>query len=155
MSGGSRGIGLAIAEKLASEGANVAFVAKTDAPDPRLPGTIHTAAAAIEAAGGNALPILGDIRDEESVASAVEKTVAQFGGIDICINNASAINLSAPGDLPIKRFDLMLNINARGAFAVSQACLPHLRKSDRAHILSLSPPLDSDPKWLATHAPYT
>jgi NAD(P)-dependent dehydrogenase (short-subunit alcohol dehydrogenase family) len=155
MSGGSRGIGLAIAEKLASEGANIAFVAKTDTPDPRLPGTIHTAAASIEAAGGNALPILGDIRDEDSVASAVEKTVAQFGGIDICINNASAINLSAPGELPITRFDLMLNINARGAFAVSQACLPHLRNSDRAHILSLSPPLDSDPKWLATHAPYT
>ncbi|MCX6394181.1 MAG: NAD(P)-dependent oxidoreductase [Solirubrobacterales bacterium] len=155
MSGGSRGIGLAIAEKLASEGANIAFIAKTDTPDPRLPGTIHTAAASIEAAGGNALPILGDIRDEDSVASAVEKTVAQFGGIDICINNASAINLSAPGELPIKRFDLMLNINARGAFAVSQACLPHLRNSDRAHILSLSPPLDSDPKWLATHAPYT
>lgn len=155
MSGGSRGIGEAIAVKLASEGANVALIAKTDEPDPRLPGTIHTAAAAIEEAGGKALPIVGDIRDEESVAAAVAKTVETFGGIDICINNASAINLSTPGDLPIKRYDLMLDINARGTFVVSQACLPHLRKSDRAHILSLSPPLDNDPKWLSAHAPYT
>jgi len=155
MSGGSRGIGEAIAVKLASEGANVALIAKTDTPDPRLPGTIHTAAAAIEEAGGKALPIVGDIRDEQSVADAVASTVAEFGGIDICINNASAINLSPPGDLPIKRYDLMLDINARGTFVVSQACLPHLRESDRAHILSLSPPLDNDPKWLATHAPYT
>jgi len=155
MSGGSRGIGLAIAEKLGSEGANVAIVAKTDTPDPRLPGTIHTAAAAIEAAGGKALPIVGDIRDEDSVASAVEKTVAEFGGIDICINNASAINLSKPADVPVKRYDLMLDINCRGAFVVMQTCLPHLRKSDRAHILSLCPPLDPDPKWLANHAPYT
>jgi NAD(P)-dependent dehydrogenase (short-subunit alcohol dehydrogenase family) len=155
MSGGSRGIGEAIAVKLASEGANVALVAKTDTPDPRLPGTIHTAAAALEAAGGKALPIVGDIRDEGSVAAAVEKTVEAFGGIDICINNASAINLAKPADLPIKRYDLMLDINARGAFAVMQACIPHLRESDRAHILSLSPPLDNDPTWLAQHAPYT
>lgn len=155
MSGGSRGIGLAIAEKLGSEGANVAIVAKTDTPDPRLPGTIHTAAAAIEAAGGKALPIVGDIRDEDSVASAVEKTVAEFGGIDVCINNASAINLAKPADVPVKRYDLMLDINCRGAFVVMQSCLPHLRKSDRAHILSLCPPLDTDRKWLANHAPYT
>lgn len=155
ISGGSRGIGEAIAVKLASEGANIALIAKTDTPDPRLPGTIHTAAAAIEAAGGKALPIVGDIRDEQSVADAVEKAVEVFGGIDICINNASAINLAKPADLPIKRYDLMLDINARGAFAVMQACIPHLRESDRAHILSLSPPLDNDPKWLAQHAPYT
>ncbi|MEI6446432.1 MAG: NAD(P)-dependent oxidoreductase [Actinomycetes bacterium] len=155
ISGGSRGIGEAIAVKLASEGANIALIAKTDTPDPRLPGTIHTAAAAIEAAGGKALPIVGDIRDEQSVADAVEKAVEAFGGIDICINNASAINLAKPADLPIKRYDLMLDINARGAFAVMQACIPHLRESDRAHILSLSPPLDNDPKWLAQHAPYT
>ena len=155
MSGGSRGIGLAIAEKLSSEGANVTIVAKTDTPDPRLPGTIHTAAEAIEAAGGKALPILGDIRDEESVAAAVAKTVDTFGGIDICINNASAINLAQPADVPLKRYDLMLDINARGAFAVMQACLPHLRNSDHAHILSLCPPIDTDRKWLANHAPYT
>jgi NAD(P)-dependent dehydrogenase (short-subunit alcohol dehydrogenase family) len=155
MSGGSRGIGLAIAVKLAAQGANVAIVAKTDKPDPRLPGTIHTAAAEIEAAGGKALPILGDIRDEDSVTAAVERTVETFGGIDICVNNASAINLSTPADLPIKRYDLMQDINARGTFVVTQACLPHLRKSDRAHVLTLSPPLNNDRKWLASHAPYT
>ncbi len=155
MSGGSRGIGLAIAEKLASEGANVALVAKTDTPDPRLPGTIHTAAEAIEAAGGKALPIVGDIRDEASVEAAVAKAVDTFGGIDICLNNASAINLSPMADLPVKRLDLMLDINVRGTFAVTQACLPHLRESDHAHILSLCPPLNPDPKWLTMHAPYT
>ncbi|MCX6387570.1 MAG: SDR family oxidoreductase [Solirubrobacterales bacterium] len=155
MSGGSRGIGLAIAEKLGSEGANVAIMAKTDKADPRLPGTIHSAAEAIEAAGGKALPILGDIRDEAAVVEAVEKTAAHFGGIDICINNASAINLATPAELPVKRLDLMMQINVRGAFVVTQACMPHLRKSDRAHVLSLSPPLDPDRKWLATHAPYT
>ncbi|MEI6664083.1 MAG: NAD(P)-dependent oxidoreductase [Actinomycetes bacterium] len=155
MSGGSRGIGLAIAEKLASEGANIALIAKTDKPDPRLPGTIHTAAEAIEAAGGKALPIVGDIRDEQSVLAAVAKTVETFGGIDICLNNASAINLSAPGELPSKRYDLMMDINSRGTFVVTQACIPHLRESSSAHVLTLSPPLDPDPKWLATHAPYT
>lgn len=155
MSGGSRGIGLAIAKKLAEGGASVAIVAKTDEPDPRLPGTIHTAAEEIEQAGGKALPIVGDIRDEAAVTTAVEKTVAEFGGIDFCINNASAINLSPMGDLPLKRFDLMLNINVRGTFAVTQACLPHLRESDHAHVLSLSPPIDPDPKWLEMHAPYT
>lgn len=155
MSGGSRGIGLAIAERLGSEGANVAIVAKTDQPDPRLPGTIHTAAEAIEAAGGSALPIVGDIRDEDAVVAAVERTVDHFGGIDICVNNASAINLAGPDSLPVKRYDLMLDINTRGTFVVTQACLPHLRRSDHAHVLTLSPPIDNDPKWLATHAPYT
>lgn len=155
ISGGSRGIGLAIAERLASGGANVALIAKTDEPDPRLPGTVHTAAEAIEAAGGKALPIVGDIRDEEAVKAAVERAVEEFGGIDFCINNASAINLSPPGELPVKRYDLMLDINARGTFVVTQACLPYLRESDRAHVLSLSPPIDPNPKWLETHAPYT
>lgn len=155
MSGGSRGIGLAIAKKLAEGGASVAIVAKTDEPDPRLPGTIHTAAEEIEAAGGKALPIVGDIRNEESVHTAVERTVAEFGGIDICVNNASAINLSPMGDLPLKRFDLMLDINVRGTFVVTQACLPHLRVSGSGHVLTLSPPVDPDPKWLAVHAPYT
>jgi citronellol/citronellal dehydrogenase len=155
MSGGSRGIGLAIAKRLASEGANVAFVAKTDQPHPKLPGTIHTAAAEIEEAGGKALPILGDVRDEAQVAAAVEQAVERFGGIDICVNNASAINLAPMGDLPPKRFDLMLDINVRGTFVVTQACLPHLRESDHAHVLTLSPPLSLDPRWLNGHSAYT
>ena len=155
MSGGSRGIGLAIAVRAARDGANVALVAKTDQPDPRLPGTIHTAAEEIEAAGGTALPIVGDVRDEESVASAVHKTVERFGGIDIVVNNASAINLSNIGDLPPKRYDLMLDINARGTFVLTSLALPHLAKSDNPHVLTLSPPLNMDRRWLATHAPYT
>jgi citronellol/citronellal dehydrogenase len=155
MSGGSRGIGLAIAKRLATEGANVAFVAKTDQPHPKLPGTIHTAAAEIEAAGGKALPILGDIRDETHVAAAVEQAVERFGGIDICVNNASAINLAPIGELPPKRYDLMLDINTRGTFVVTQACLPHLRASDHAHVLTLSPPLSLDPRWLKNHSAYT
>ncbi len=155
MSGGSRGIGLAIAERAARDGANVAIIAKTDTPDPRLPGTIHTAAQAIEAAGGHALPIVGDVREEDSVAAAVARTVEQFGGIDIVVNNASAINLSNIGDLPAKRYDLMLDINARGTFLLTSYALPHLAKSANAHVLTLSPPLDMDRKWLAEHAPYT
>ena len=155
MSGGSRGIGLAIAKRLAAEGANVAFVAKTDKPHPKLPGTIHTAAEEIEAAGGKALPILGDIRDEAQVAAAVEQAVERFGGIDVCVNNASAINLAPIGDLPPKRYDLMLDINTRGTFIVTQACLPHLRSSDHAHVLTLSPPLSLDPRWLKGHSAYT
>jgi citronellol/citronellal dehydrogenase len=155
MSGGSRGIGLAIAKRLAREGANVAFVAKTDQPHPKLPGTIHTAAAEIEEAGGAALPILGDVRDEDQVAAAVERAVERFGGIDVCINNASAINLAPMRDLPPKRYDLMLDINVRGTFVVTQACLPHLRASDHAHVLTLSPPLSLDPRWLANHSAYT
>ena len=155
MSGGSRGIGLAIAKRLASEGANVAFVAKTDQPHPKLPGTIHTAAAEIEQAGGKALPILGDVRDEAQVASAVERAVERFGGIDIAVNNASAINLAPMRDLPPKRYDLMLDINVRGTFVLTQACLPHLRASDHAHVLTLSPPLSLDPRWLNNHSAYT
>lgn len=155
LSGGSRGIGLAIAERLAAEGANVALIAKTDEPDPRLPGTIHTAAAAIEAAGGQALPIVGDIRFEDQVEAAVAKTVERFGGIDICINNASALNLSPMRDLPVKRFDLIQQINARGTYVVTRACLPHLRESDHAHVLTLSPPLSADPKWLVNCSAYT
>jgi citronellol/citronellal dehydrogenase len=154
MSGGSRGIGLAIAERLAGEGANVAIMAKTDKPHPKLPGTIHTAAEAIEAAGGRALPIVGDIRDENQVADAVEKTVKEFGGIDICVNNASAITLAPIGGLAVKQYDLMADIDTRGTFVVTQACLPHLRNSDNAHVLTLSPPLSTDPKWLAGYAPY-
>jgi citronellol/citronellal dehydrogenase len=155
MSGGSRGIGLAIATRLAQEGANVAFVAKTDQPHPKLPGTIHTAAAEIEAAGGKALPILGDVRDENQVAAAVAQTVERFGGIDICVNNASAINLAPMGELPPKRYDLMLEINTRGTFVVTQACLPHLRESSHAHVLTLSPPLSLDERWLKNHSAYT
>ena len=155
MSGGSRGIGLAIAKRLAAEGANVAIVAKTDQPHPKLPGTIHTAAEEIEAAGGKALPILGDVRDEEQVAAAVAKTVERFGGIDICVNNASAINLAPMSDLPPKRYDLMADINTRGTFVFTQACLPHLRDSDHAHVLTLSPPLSLDERWLKGHSAYT
>ncbi|MFN2563008.1 MAG: SDR family oxidoreductase, partial [Jatrophihabitans sp.] len=155
MSGGSRGIGLAIAVRAARDGANVAIIAKTDTPDPRLPGTIHSAAEEIEAAGGKALPILGDVRDDESVASAVAKTVDRFGGIDLVVNNASAINLANIGALPPKRYDLMLDINARGTFLLTSLALPHLAESANAHVLTLSPPLNMDRKWLAAHAPYT
>lgn len=155
MSGGSRGIGLAIALRAARDGANVAFIAKTAKTDPRIPGTVHTAAAEIEAAGGTALPIVGDIRDENTVAQAVKRTVDEFGSIDIVINNASAIALQGFGELPIKRYDLMLDINARGTFALTSAALPHLKRSPDARVLTLSPPLNPDPKWLAEHAPYT
>jgi citronellol/citronellal dehydrogenase len=155
MSGGSRGIGLAIAVRAARDGANIAIVAKTDQPDPRLPGTIHTAAEEIEAAGGAALPILGDVRDEDSVAAAVAQTVERFGGIDLVVNNASAINLANVGDLPPKRYDLMLDINARGTFILTSLALPHLAQSPNPHVLTLSPPLNMDRKWLAAHAPYT
>jgi citronellol/citronellal dehydrogenase len=155
MSGGSRGIGLAIAVRAARDGANVAIVAKTVDPDPRLPGTIHTAAAEIEAAGGTALPIVGDVRDEASLTAAVEQTVERFGGIDIVVNNASAINLSNIGDLPLKRYDLMQDINARGTFILTSLALPHLLRAENPHVLTLSPPLNLDRKWLAQHAPYT
>jgi citronellol/citronellal dehydrogenase len=155
MSGGSRGIGLAIAVRAARDGANVALIAKTDVPDPRLPGTIHTAAEAIEAAGGTALPIVGDVRDEDCVAAAVTRTVERFGGIDVVVNNASAINLANIGDLPVKRYDLMLDINARGTFLLTSLALPHLAQAENPHVLTLSPPLNMDRKWLALHAPYT
>ena len=159
VSGGSRGIGLAIALRAARDGANVALAAKTDAPNPKLPGTIHTAAAAIEAAGGRALPLVCDIRDEASVQAAVAATVAQFGGIDILVNNASAISLTGTLETPMKRFDLMFGVNVRGTFLCSQVCLPHLKASAAAgrnpHILTLSPPLNLDPKWFAPHVAYT
>ena len=155
MSGGSRGIGLAIAIAAAREGANIAILAKTDVPDPRLPGTIHTAAAEIEAAGGQALAIVGDVRDEESVEGAVAKTVERFGGIDIVINNASAINLAGSADLPMKRFDLMMGIEHRGTYLLTTKALPHLVNGVNPHILSLSPPVNLDPKWLGQHPGYT
>jgi citronellol/citronellal dehydrogenase len=147
ISGGSRGIGLEIAKVLARAGANIALIAKTDQPDPRLPGTIHTAADELRELGAEVEPIVGDIRDEGRVAEAVEQVAGRFGGIDLCINNASAINLSDVGTLPVKRFDLMMSVNVRGTFVVTQACLPHLRESDHAHVLTLSPPLNLDPAW--------
>jgi len=155
ITGGSRGIGLAIAVRAARDGANVALLAKTAEPDPRLPGTIHTAAAEIEAAGGKALPIVGDVRDEASVSDAVAQTVAAFGGIDICVNNASAISITPIEHTPVKRYDLMLNINARGTFLATQACIPHLKQGTNPHILTLSPPISMEPRWFGGHAPYT
>jgi citronellol/citronellal dehydrogenase len=155
ISGASRGIGLAIGVRAARDGANVALIAKTAEPHPKLEGTVHTAAQAIEDAGGKALPIVGDIRDEGSVAAAVAQTVERFGGIDVCVNNASAINLSPMLELPPKRYDLMQDINVRGTFVVTQACLPHLLESDNAHVLTLSPPLNLNPRWFANHVAYT
>lgn len=155
ITGGSRGIGLAIALKAASEGANIVIAAKTTEPHPQLPGTIYTAAAAIEAAGGKALPLQVDIRDEAQIDSAVEQTVATFGGIDILINNASAISLTPTLETPLKRYDLMQQVNTRGTFAVSQACLPVLLTADNPHILNLSPPLSLHPKWFKDHLAYT
>jgi citronellol/citronellal dehydrogenase len=155
ISGASRGIGLAIAIRAAQEGANVCLVAKTAEPDPRLPGTIYTAAEEIERAGGRALPVVGDIRDEGSVLDAVEKCIESFGGIDICINNASAINLSGTESLPMKRYDLMQDINTRGTFLVSKACIPHLKRAENPHVLALSPPLSMSPKWFGAHVAYT
>jgi citronellol/citronellal dehydrogenase len=155
MSGGSRGIGLAIAVRAARDGANVALLAKTDTPDPRLPGTIHTAADDIRAAGGRALPIVGDVRDDDDIARAVEATVAEFGGIDIVVNNASVINLSRTLELDPKRYDLMQDVNVRGTFMLSRAAIPHLKNGINPHILSLSPPLNLDPKWLGAHTGYT
>jgi citronellol/citronellal dehydrogenase len=155
ISGGSRGIGLAIAVKAAEDGANVALLAKTSDPHPKLAGTIHTAAAEIEAAGGKALPIVGDVRDEGSVKGAVAATVERFGGIDIVVNNASAIDLSDAESLAMKKFDLMQSINERGTFLLSRECVPHLRKGDNSHVLTLSPPLDMNPKWFKDHLAYT
>jgi citronellol/citronellal dehydrogenase len=155
MSGGSRGIGLAIAKRAARDGVKVALMAKTAEPHPRLPGTIYTAAEEIEAAGGEALPIAGDIRDADAVDAAVAQAVERFGGIDLVVNNASAINLSPMRDLEVKRFDLMQQINSRGTFVVTRACLPHLRESTHAHVLTLSPPLSADPRWLRGHSAYT
>jgi citronellol/citronellal dehydrogenase len=155
MSGGSRGIGLAIAVAVAREGARVALLAKTDEPHPKLPGTIHTAAEAIEEAGGEALPVVGDVRDEAQVDAFVAKAVERWGGVDVVVNNASAINLAPVAEVAAKRFDLMLDINVRGTLVLTRAALPHLRESDHAHVLTLSPPLTTDPKWLKGHAAYT
>ncbi|UIJ61179.1 NAD(P)-dependent oxidoreductase [Amycolatopsis acidiphila] len=155
MSGGSRGIGLAIATRAARDGANIVLLAKTDRPDPRLPGTVHTAVAEIEKAGGKGLAVVGDVRREEDVERVVSQAVETFGGIDIVVNNASAIALAPLGKLALKRYDLMLDINARGTFALTSAALPHLYDSDNPHVLTLSPPLNPDPVWLHQHAPYT
>lgn len=155
MSGGSRGIGLAIALRAARDGANVAIVAKTDTPHPKLEGTIHTAAAEIEAAGGHALPILGDVRSEESVQEAVDTTVERFGGIDIVVNNASAIDLSSTEDVSMKKYDLMQDINTRGSLLLAKTALPHLRASEHAHVLTLSPPINLNPRWAGAFLPYT
>jgi citronellol/citronellal dehydrogenase len=155
VSGGSRGIGLAIALRAARDGANVAIAAKTAEPHAKLKGTIYTAADEIRAAGGNALPILCDIREEAQVFNAVDKTVAEFGGIDICVNNASAISLTNSEMTDMKRFDLMNGINTRGTFMVSKYCIPHLKKAENAHILMLSPPLDMQAKWFEHSTAYT
>jgi len=155
ISGGSRGIGLAIAARAAADGANVAIAAKTAEPHPKLPGTIYTAARAIEAAGGRALAILCDIRDELQVVRAVQQTVETFGGIDICVNNASAIQLTGTLETDLKRYDLMNQVNARGTFLVGKTCIPHLKKAANPHILTLSPPLDMKARWFAPHLAYT
>jgi citronellol/citronellal dehydrogenase len=155
MSGGSRGIGLKIALRAARDGANVALIAKTAEPHPKLEGTIFTAADEIEAGGGEALARVGDVRDDASVAAAVEQTVARFGGIDICVNNASAIDLSGTESLSMKKYDLMQDINCRGTFLLGKTCIPHLRKAANPHILTLSPPLTLDPKWYSAHLGYT
>jgi len=155
MTGGSRGIGLAIALRAAADGANVVIAAKTVEPNPRLPGTIHSAAREIEAAGGQCLPVQCDIRDEAQIAKAVAGAVERFGGIDILVNNASAISLTGTLETPMKRFDLMFGINVRGTYATSQACIPHLRKASNPHILTLSPPLNLKPRWFKGHAAYT
>jgi citronellol/citronellal dehydrogenase len=148
ISGASRGIGLAIAKRAAADGANIALIAKTAEPHPKLPGTIYTAAKEIEEAGGQALPIVGDIRDSDMVVAAVAKAVTEFGGIDICVNNASAINLGSIIEVPMKRFDLMNGIQVRGTYAVSQACIPHMVGRANPHILTLSPPVLLEKKWL-------
>ena len=155
MSGGSRGIGLAIALRAARDGANVTLLAKTDQPHPRLPGTIHTAAEEIRSAGGQALPIVGDVRDDDDIARAVQGTIEEFGSIDIVVNNASVIDLSGTLELSPKKYDLMADVNVRGTFMLSRACVPHLRHSTNPHILSLAPPLNLDPKWLGAHTGYT
>lgn len=155
ISGGSRGIGKAIALRLAREGANIAIAAKTTNPHPKLEGTIYSAAAEIEALGVKALPLVCDIRSEEQIAAAVEETVKTLGGIDILVNNASAISLTPTEQTEAKRFDLMQGIQVRGTFLLSKACIPHLKKAGNAHILNLSPPLNLNPKWLGQHLAYT
>jgi citronellol/citronellal dehydrogenase len=155
VTGASRGIGLAIALRAARDGANVVIAAKTKVHHPKLPGTIHTAAAEIERAGGRALAVACDIRSEEQVNAAVEEGVRRFGGIDICVNNASAISLTGTLDTELKRFDLMAQVNARGTWLVSKACIPHLKRAANPHVLMLSPPLDMNAKWFRNHTAYT
>jgi citronellol/citronellal dehydrogenase len=155
VTGASRGIGLAIAQRAARDGANIAIVAKSSVPNPKLPGTIHSAAAEVEAAGGRALPLQCDIREEDQVRAAVAATIDVFGGIDILVNNASAIWLRGTLDTPMKRFDLMQQVNSRGSFLCAQACLPHLLQAPNPHILTLCPPPSLDPKWWAPHTAYT
>ena len=155
ITGASRGIGLAIALRAARDGANVAIAAKSGVPNPRLPGTIHSAAAEIEAAGGRALALQVDVREEAAVQEAVERTVAAFGGIDVLVNNASAIWLAGTAETPMKRFDLMHQVNTRGTFLCTQACLPHLSRSANPHVLMLAPPPTLAPRWYAPHVAYT
>jgi citronellol/citronellal dehydrogenase len=155
ITGASRGIGLAIGLRAARDGANIAILAKTSEPNPKLPGTVYSAAAEIEQAGGKALPLIVDIRFEEQVADAVKQTVARFGGIDILVNNASAIALTNTESTAMKRYDLMHQINTRGTFVCSQACVPHLRKAANPHVLNLSPPLNMETRWFAPHVAYT
>jgi citronellol/citronellal dehydrogenase len=155
ITGASRGIGLAIALRAARDGANIAIAAKTTEPHPKLPGTIYTAADEIEKAGGKALACVVDIRDETQIAAAVAKTVETFGGIDILVNNASAISLTGTLATPMKRYDLMHGVNVRGTFACSQACIPHLKKSSNPHILNNSPPLNLQARWFGPHVAYT
>jgi len=155
ITGASRGIGLAIGLRAARDGANVVIAAKTGEPNPKLPGTIYTAAKEIDEAGGKGLPLLCDIRFEEQVAAAVAKTVETFGGIDILVNNASAISLTGTEHTPMKRYDLMHQINTRGTFLCSQACIPHLKKAANPHILNISPPLNMETRWFQPHVAYT
>ena len=155
VTGASRGIGFAIALRAARDGANVAVAAKTAEPHPRLPGTIYSAAEEIERAGGRALPLIVDVRDEASVSAAVEAAASHFGGIDICVNNASAIQLTGTLQTEMKRYDLMQQVNARGSFLTSKLCIPHLKRAHNPHVLMLSPPLDMRPRWFANHVAYT
>jgi len=155
ITGASRGIGLAIAVRAARDGANIAVIAKTASPHPKLPGTIYTAAEEIEAAGGKALPLVVDVRDAEAIESAVAATVDCFGGIDICVNNASAIGLTRTMETDPKHYDLMHQINVRGTFLVSRACIPYLRRAENPHVVALSPPLNLHPQWLGAHVAYT
>ena len=154
MSGGSRGIGLAIALRAARDGARVAIIAKTEQPHPKLEGTIYSAAEEIRSAGGEALPIAGDVRDEQRVEAAIQQVVAEFGGIDICINNASAIDLSSVETIAMKRYDLMQDINTRGTFVLTKSCLPHLKRAANPHVLTLSPPLNLNPTWFGSSLAY-
>lgn len=155
ISGASRGIGLAIAVAAAERGANIVLLAKTDEPHPRLPGTVHTAAAEIEAAGGRAAAVVGDVRREEDVRRVVDTALERFGGIDVCVNNASAIATEPTERLSAKRFDLMQDINIRGTFLLTRACLPHLRNAANPHVLTIAPPINLNPRWLGAHPAYT